>query len=305
MSDALVAAAGARAELDAPLGALTTYRVGGRAAVLVRLETLPDLAELAGPLAADPRPLLVVGRGSNMLVADAGFAGVALVLGEGFRDLSLEDDGERVAVSAGAALDLPVLARRVADQGVTGFEWAVGVPGSVGGAVAMNAGGHGGDMAGCVTSATGYDLAAGAPRTWSLADLAYRYRGSAIGPRDLVTGVRLHLARGDREASRAQIREIVAWRRAHQPGGANCGSVFRNPPDEPAGALIERAGLKGHRVGTAHVSEKHANFIQADEDGRADDVALLMREVRQTVLERCGVTLETEVRTVGFADAWP
>jgi UDP-N-acetylmuramate dehydrogenase len=279
--------------------------VGGRAQLLLRLETLADLTELAPVIAADDRPLLVVGRGSNLLVADEGFAGIVIVLGDEFRDLTIEAESDAVTVTAGAALDLPVLARRVADQGVAGFEWAVGVPGSVGGAVAMNAGGHGGDMAHCVRVASGVDLATGTPRTWTLADLAYRYRGSALGPRDLVTGVTLDLIRGDREVSRAQIKEIVAWRRAHQPGGANCGSVFRNPPGEAAGALIERAGLKGYRVGTAHVSEKHANFIQADDDGRADDVAALMREVRALVEERCGALLESEVRTVGFGTPWP
>jgi UDP-N-acetylmuramate dehydrogenase len=300
----LLAVAGSRAQRNAPLGARTTLRVGGAAAVLLTIDGPADLAELAPVLAACGGPVLVVGHGSNLLVADAGFDGVAVVLGDGFARAQWRDVDDRVVVTAGAAISLPVLARRLADDGVVGFEWAVGVPGTIGGAVAMNAGGHGGDMAGCVDAAEVVSGATGAILRPAAA-LGFRYRGSAIGPGELVSGATLVLARGDRTDARAQISEIVRWRREHQPGGANCGSVFQNPPGTSAGELIERAGLRGFRLGTARVSEKHANFIMADEGGAADDVLALMRAVREAVAASSGVTLVSEVRVVGFASEWP
>lgn len=299
---ALVAAAGSDAEVDAPFGACTTYRVGGRADVVVTVPTKARLIELSALLAAVER-LIVFANGSNLLVADEGFRGVALRLGEGFTDLSWTPGGasppEAVAVTAGAALDLPVMARRLAANGVVGFEWAVGVPGTVGGAVAMNAGGHGGDMAGVTTGAAVWDFATARSREWTPQELQFRYRGSAIGPRDLVIGAQLALSTGDRETAERQIREIVQWRRAHQPGGQNAGSVFRNPPEAPAGQLIDEAGCKGLRIGTAAVSTKHANFFQLDPDGRTADVLELIDAVRDRVRAHSGVTLEREVRLIG------
>ena len=163
-----------------------------------------------------------------------------------------------------------MLARRTAAAGLTGFEWAVGVPGSVGGAVRMNAGGHGSDIAACLVDVDVVDLAAaGAGRRASrpAEALGLRFRGSDLGDDEVVVAARLQLAPGDRAAAEATIDEIVRWRREHQPGGQNCGSVFVNPvPGEvSAGSLVDGLGLRGFRIGTAWVSEKHANFIQAAE----------------------------------------
>jgi UDP-N-acetylmuramate dehydrogenase len=299
----LLAVAGASARENVPLGPLTTYRVGGPARVLVHVEDHDHLERLAPALRACGAPVLVLGNGSNLLVSDAGFDGVALELGEGFRGLEWHVEDTAVSVLAGAALDLPVVARRLADAGVCGFEWAVGVPGTIGGATVMNAGGHGSDMAACLVSTLVFDLDSGEERTWSLADLAYGYRSSALRRNHLVLESTLRLGVGDAEESRGLIKEIVRWRREHQPGGANAGSVFRNPPGAHAGELIERCGLKGLRVGTAHVSDKHANFFQLDAHGRADDVAALLVEVRRRVLEATGVHLESELRLVGFEEA--
>ncbi len=308
---ALAAVLGERASLERPLGPLTTYGVGGPAALYVEVECPADLeavrAALRERVAGDGVPIFVIGRGSNLLVSDAGFDGIVLHLGGGFSALELPDAGEgrggaAPVVRAGAALALPVLARRVADAGWSGLSWAVGVPGSVGGAVRMNAGGHGSDMASCLVRYRWVDLVADEGGTDDAARLAYGYRSSSVTPTQLVLEADIRVTPGSAEVEQEAVAAIVRWRREHQPGGSNAGSVFTNPEGDSAGRLIESAGLKGFRLGTAHVSEKHANFIQADKGGRADDVHALMEHVRVVVAERCGVTLRTEVRLLGFGD---
>jgi UDP-N-acetylmuramate dehydrogenase len=195
---------------------------------------------------------------------------------------------------------LPVLARRVADAGWSGLSWAVGVPGSVGGAVRMNAGGHGSDMASCLVRYDWIDLTSDAGGTDDVSRLAYGYRTSSVGATQVVVAAELAVRAGSVEEEQAAVSAIVRWRRENQPGGSNAGSVFTNPAGDSAGRLIEAAGLKGFRMGTAHVSEKHANFIQADKDGRADDVQALMCHVRDVVAEHSGVVLRAEVRLLGF-----
>ncbi|HQU27257.1 MAG TPA: UDP-N-acetylmuramate dehydrogenase [Acidimicrobiales bacterium] len=289
---------GARVSEHAPLGSRTTYRVGGTARVLVSLARRGDLDEL-GPLLGDlGLDLVAVGNGSNLLVAD-GEVAVCVVRLEGeFADLDWRDDGDGVLVELGAGLDLPVAARRLARAGVTGFEWAVGVPGTVGGAVAMNAGGHGSDLAASLVSATLWREGRTERRDAAALELGYRH--SALVPGELVLGATLRLRRGDPAVAESEVRSVVRWRREHQPGGANAGSVFRNPPGDHAARLIEATGLKGWRRGSARVSEKHANFIQADEGGRAEDVYGLIVEVRARVLEATGVALVCENRFLGF-----
>jgi UDP-N-acetylmuramate dehydrogenase len=164
----------------------------------------------------------------------------------------------------------------------------------------MNAGGHGADMAGCLLRYTWVDLVRQRGGTDDVARLDYAYRHSSVGPTELVLEAEIALTPGDVGEEKAALSSIVRWRRAHQPGGSNAGSVFTNPPGEPAGKLIEEAGLKGFRLGTAHVSEKHANFIQVDDGGRADDILALMELVRARVFEHAGVALSAEVRLLGF-----
>ena len=196
-------------------------------------------------------------------MSDAGFDGIVLHLGR-FAGLDLPDatgDGAAApVVRAGAALALPVLARRVADAGWAGLSWAVGVPGSVGGAVRMNVGGHGSDMASCLVRYRWVDLVADAGGTDDAARLAYGYRTSTVTPTQLVVAADIRVTPGSVEEEHAAVAAIVRWRREHQPGGANAGSVFTNPEGDSAGRLIESAGLKGFRLGTAHVSDKHAEF---------------------------------------------
>jgi UDP-N-acetylmuramate dehydrogenase len=203
-------------------------------------------------------------------------------------------------VRAGAAVALPVLARRVADAGWSGLSWAVGVPGSVGGAVRMNAGGHGSDMASCLVRYSWVDLFSDAGGTDDVGRLGYGYRSSSVAVSHVVLAAELAVSAGSVAEEQAAVSAIVRWRREHQPGGSNAGSVFTNPEGDSAGRLIEAAGLKGYRLGTAYVSEKHANFIQADKNGRADDVHALMAHVRDVVAERSGVVLRAEVRLLGF-----
>lgn len=301
--DAVGAAAsilGGLAERDVPLGPLTTYRVGGRASLFVRATAQPDLERVRDAVRASGVAVLVVGKGSNLLVADRGFAGLAVTLGDGFARVDISGTG---AVRAGAATSLPVLARRTAAAGLRGFEWAVGVPGSVGGAVRMNAGGHGAEMRRVLRSAVVVDLAGGRAGEVPASELDLSYRHSNVSSTEVVAEAELRLTLGDREAAEREIAEVVRWRREHQPGGQNAGSVFTNPPGDSAGRLIDEAGLKGFTLGSAHVSAKHANFFQAHEGGSADDVYALILEVRRRVVEATGVDLVPELRMIGFGDA--
>lgn len=289
---------GDRATRDEPIAPHSTYRVGGTAALAVVIDDAADLQILGRAVAETGIEILVVGNGSNLLVADAGFAGVAVHLGASFSSIAIAG----TEVRAGAAALLPVVARRTAAAGLTGFEWAVGVPGSIGGAVRMNAGGHGSDMARSLLRVRVFDTRTGEDVTVPVADLELGYRRSAIGRNQVVLEATLALAPADRDACEAEISEIVGWRRTNQPGGQNAGSVFTNPPGDSAGRLIDEAGGKGLRVGSAEVSAKHANFIQADPGGRADDVVALMLQVQAMVEASTGVHLHAETVLVGFPD---
>ncbi|MEA2901267.1 MAG: UDP-N-acetylmuramate dehydrogenase [Actinomycetota bacterium] len=289
---------GERARRDVPLGPFTTYRVGGPAALLLRAEDEDDLELARRAVAASGIAVLVVGRGSNLLVADSGFPGLVVTLGEKFATI----DVDGTTVRAGGSVSLPVLARRTAAAGLTGLEWAVGVPGSVGGGVRMNAGGHGSEIKGTLRGARLFDLAAivAGATDMTAADLDLGYRHSSVAPAQVVVSAEFGLAVGDRAAAEAELAAIVRWRRENQPGGANAGSVFTNPPGDSAGRLVDAAGCKGLRRGSAFVSPKHANFFQVDDKGRAADVVELMEAVRAAVQQAFGVLLETEVRLVGF-----
>jgi UDP-N-acetylmuramate dehydrogenase len=334
----LTAALGRPVERDVPFTSLTTYGLGGPAAVLVRVQREEDLAAVAGSLPAGV-PFLCVGRGSNLLVADEGFAGVAVLLDGPLAELAVipdQADPGRAAVVAGGGVRLPVLARQAAAAGWGGVEFFAGIPGSVGGAVRMNAGGHGKETVEVLRRAWVVDVGGGrgpggrgvSPRQGRreppraaeerpVGSLDLTYRHSNLGPAHVVVRAEFTVAARPAEECKAEIDEVVRWRRANQPGGNNAGSVFTNPPGDSAGRLIDHCGLKGFRVGTAWVSERHANFFQAEPDGqgRAADVVGLVLEVQQRVEAETGVHLVPELRRVAFAglagarsgapQAWP
>ena len=287
---------------NVPLAPFTTYRLGGPAALYVHAESVDDLYVVSVALQNTHLPLLVIGRGSNLLVADEGFRGLALTLGAFAEGISLPEPGSEPVVVFGGSVSMPVAARQSVHHSLAGFEWAVGVPGSIGGGVRMNAGGHGSDMAASLRRVRVYHLYKGIEANVQAVDLGLRFRGSALTDHHIVLNTTLKLSWGDKEVGEKKLAEIVHWRREHQPGGQNAGSVFINP--EPgknsAGALIDQLGLRGTRFGTASVSEKHANFIQSDLGGSARDVVTLMAEIRRRVREVYGFDLRSEIRLVGF-----
>jgi UDP-N-acetylmuramate dehydrogenase len=289
-----------RVRRAAPSGEFTTYRVGGPFAAVVLIGDDAALDALARIVATVDVPVLVVGRGSNLLVADGGFAGIAVVLGDEFERIVV--DASAASVLAGGSASLPVLARRAAAAGVSGLEFYVGIPGSVGGAVRMNAGGHGRETRDVLIDVDLLDLRGGIRTTKAAGAFDFGYRRSNLEDHTVVCAARFAGSSDAAEACTARIDAIVKWRREHQPGGANAGSVFSNPPDDSAGRLIDAAGLKGLRIGGAVVSEKHANFIVADPTATAADVRALLEEVRRRVIDTTGIALETEVRLVGFDD---
>ncbi|MFM8602100.1 MAG: UDP-N-acetylmuramate dehydrogenase [Actinomycetota bacterium] len=299
-------AAGQAVEVEAPFGALTTYGVGGPAALTVEVVDAGDARAVGTVLSSHPgTDVFVLGNGSNTLVADDGFDGVVVRTRPPRDPAAFEVRVVDGTVSVGAWMPLPVLARRSVAAGAHGLEWAVGVPGTVGGAVRMNAGGHGAEMVDSLVSVEIVSLVTGASAEVPAAGLGLHFRGSAIGPAHLVTRATFAVSPPGDHDGEADIAAIVAWRREHQPGGRNAGSVFVNPsPGEwSAGALIDAAGMRGVAVGGAAVSEKHANFIQAGAGATAADVVALMETVQDTVRDRTGTVLRSEVRMIGFGPA--
>lgn len=288
------------ATADEPLAPHTTYKLGGPASVFATPRDIHELSTVGKAVGETGLPVLVIGRGSNLLIADSGFDGIVVSLSAMGESIEIDD----VEVEAGGSAAMPVVARRTAAAGLVGFEWAVGVPGSIGGAVRMNAGGHGSDIAAVLVSALLIDLRTGRQGWVPGERLGLRMRGSDIADHQVVVAARLLLAHGDPVTAEATIAEIVRWRREHQPGGQNAGSVFVNPvPGEvAAGALIERLGLRGFSIGGAVVSEKHANFVQATEGATAADVRAVIEHVREVVHVATGYLLRSEVRLAGFAD---
>ncbi len=281
-----------------PLARFTTARIGGPADALVIVEDIQALADVVWGAWADGTPVTLLGGGSNVLIADRGVRG--LVVLNRARTVRFETDGR---VWAASGVLLPTLARLCAERGWSGLEWAIGVPGTVGGAVVGNAGAHGGDIASCLESVE-LLLPEEGPVTWRAEQLALGYRTSRLKtwprtPRPVVLAARFALRPGDPEALLERMAAFNAYRRRTQPGGASIGSMFRNPPGDYAGRLIEAAGLKGARRGGIVISTLHANFFINEGGGTAADVRALMAEVQRRVWEQFGVLLEPEIEFVG------
>lgn len=289
-----------RMAADAPLGPTTWFRVGGPAEVLVRPA---DAADLVAFLAALPLeiPLTVIGAASNLIVRDGGVPGVVIRLARGFADITVEDH----AVVAGAgALDATV-AEHAAQAGLAGLEFLSGIPGSIGGAVAMNAGAYGGDMAGVL------DWAEIVTRQGELvrltcADIGFSYRHSGLPAESVVVRARLHARPGDAGAIAARMAEIRASREATQPVRARTGgSTFRNPPGARAWELIDGVGARGLSRGGAQVSEKHCNFLLNTGAATAADLEGLGEEIRRRVHEASGIVLDWEIKRIGVPATRP
>ena len=299
---ALRAAVGGQVLAREPLARHTTMRLGGPAAAFVRAESVTDLVAVATVCAEHRREWLILGRGSNLLVAEAGWPGVVVTLGRGFR--GIEVTGDRV--EAGAAEPMPVLARATAAAGLGGLAFGIAIPGSLGGAVRMNAGAMGAEVADVLERANLVSLVDGSHTSRTPEQLGYRYRSSALGAHEVVVGAVLQLHRAHAAALEEQLRTYRAWRRAHQPvNEPSCGSVFRNPDGDAAGRLVDAAGLKGTAVGGVRVSERHANFFTVRPGSSADDAGRLVRLVQRRVRERFGVQLEPEVVLAGFGESGP
>jgi UDP-N-acetylmuramate dehydrogenase len=297
---------GVRAERDAPLARLTTMRLGGPADLLATAHNGFELRGLIRFARTRGVPLLVLGRGSNIVVSDRGIRGMVIQV----RAEQSQIEGDRYVASAG--IPMARAATETQKAGLSGLEFGLAIPGTVGGAIWANAGAHGSDIAGVLESADVL-LPDGSEVKVPAADLGLAYRDSRFkhqaqgAERDIVLGGAFRLEAEAADVIKARLDEIRHWRQAHQPLGVpSAGSVFRNPsPDVSAGELIDAAGLKGTRMGGAVVSEKHANFIVADRTATAADVRRLGDHVRATIQARDGIDLRYEVEFVGDWSGWP
>lgn len=278
------------------LAPLTTYKLGGPARWYAEPGSTVDLTRLAEAIQAEPCPVLVLGRGSNLVISDSGYPGLVLRLGRRFAQITPE--GEEVL--AGGLAALPQVARIITSTGRRNLEFMIGVPGTVGGGVRQNAGCFGSDIDDVLIEARVFDLSDGSDVLRARSQLEFGYRQSSIAPTQVVVEARFATAPGNSAAGLRQIKEYTRWRRDHQPGGTlNAGSVFKNPPGDSAGRLIDSLGLKGTSVGGASVSEKHANFFVALPGTKAIDVYLLVEQVAAKVEAETGVTLEPEIQFAG------
>jgi UDP-N-acetylmuramate dehydrogenase len=279
----------------------TSWRVGGLARYYAEPATPAEAIALATWATDQQLPLIWIGRGTNLLVWDEGFDGVIAVY-RGQR-WELHDQGESAELWIEAGAPMAGTARRLAAMGWAGLEWAEGLPGTVGGAIVGNAGCYGGNVAGQLIAAE--LLMNGCERVeWSINDLAYTYRESILKQMQhtplppLVLSGRFRLRRADPAVLTARMAAIAAERKQKTPAGSSCGSVFKNPPGDFAGRLIEAVGLKGTRIGDAEISPLHANYIVNHGQARAADILALIDLARATVAERFGITLQLEVRII-------
>ena len=281
-----------------PMARHTSWRVGGPAALFIVAETLGDLKRATDALLEQEVPFTVVGRGTNLLVADAGYDGAVIMLGNEFRRHAIDADERHIR--AGAATLLAALVQDAFKAGLSGLAFAVGIPGTFGGALAMNAGANKGWIGDVAESVTVFVPGQGLRRLRG-SEIPWQYRASGLDRLGIIVEGVLRVEEGDPQRIRAEMERFFKARKESQPlSQPNAGSVFRNPPEGPsAGELIEQCGMKGRRVGGAVVSEKHANFIVNAGDAKANDVVSLMREIAEAVRRDNGVELRPEIRFLG------
>jgi UDP-N-acetylmuramate dehydrogenase len=295
----LRAECGDRVRTQFPMAPLTSFRIGGPAALYLEPERDEDLVAAGEAVRETNLPFVVIGKGSNILVADAGFAGLALRLGRGYRWAAR--DGDRL--TGGGAMPLPALAGVALGHALAGLEFGVAIPASLGGAVRMNAGAHGSDVSSVIEEVVVFELLSGARRWLAATEVGFGYRHTDLPADAVVVAATARLSVGNADEIRGRMDEAREWRQRTQPRAEpNCGSVFTNPRGDHAARLIDEAGLKGSAIGGASVSPKHANFIVAGPGATAADVMALIRHVVETVAARTGVRLEPEVRLVGDLD---
>jgi UDP-N-acetylmuramate dehydrogenase len=286
---------GARVRASMPLAELTSFHIGGPADLFVNVEDETELMHAKSAAYRAGVPCFCLGAGTNLLVSDRGMRGLVVRLGDGFSKIKVDDT--KVVAGAGAAFG--TLVQTVVDQGLEGLEFGEGIPGTVGGGLVMNAGAFGGEIAKVVTLVHGV-TEAGEALALTNDDVKFAYRRTELPRHFVITQVDFELARGDRERLMARVADLKAKRASRQPRGVpNAGSIFKNPPGNFAGKLLEGAGLKGTRLGGAAFSEQHANFIVNLGGAQAADVRALIDMARNKVKEQNGVLLEPEVRLVG------
>ncbi len=288
---------GKRLQENVSLAPYTSARIGGPADALVTATSADELAETVSRLWELDVPYVMLGGGSNVLVSDKGVRGVVVL--NRAKDVRFnKDDMPKVRAEAGVVI--ANLARRAASHGLAGLEWAAAVPGTVGGAVYGNAGAFGGDMSGSLIQTE--ILTENGRETWPVEKMRYGYRSSILKRQSLrviVLWAELRLEHSTKEAVSVKISEFSERRKATQPPGASMGSMFKNPPNDFAGRLIEAAGLKGSRIGTAEISPVHANFFINHGQTKAEDVRALVNLAQKTVVEKFGVDLELEIELIG------
>ncbi|MFZ2755739.1 MAG: UDP-N-acetylmuramate dehydrogenase [Atopobiaceae bacterium] len=280
------------------MGRRTSYRIGGPAALHVTANTYEALVATIETLHREGVEWALLGKGTNVLVSDAGFSGCVVALGRDFQHTTFGPDGR---VTAGAAVILSRLVAQTLKQGLTGLEFCVGIPGTVGGAISMNAGTRREWISRRVVDVVCYHPLEGL-RRYARPDVNWQYRSTSLPPSEIVLEATLQLAPGEREAIARDMEERIARRRERQPlGKPSCGSVFRNPPGASVGAMLEACGLKGFSVGGAQVSDIHANFIVNNGTASADDVVAVMRAMHDKVRDTYDVDLQPEVKFLGFS----
>jgi UDP-N-acetylmuramate dehydrogenase len=280
----------------------TTARVGGAVAAVLFAHSSQELADISSSLWDLNAPFHILGSGSNVLVSDAGVEAVIVI--NRARAVRIDSNTNPPTVWTESGANLGGVARQTALRGLSGLEWAATVPGTVGGAVYGNAGAHAGDMRDSLLVAEILHRSSGRSM-WTCDQLEYSYRSSVLKQQPgqvVVLAAQMKLTPSTREKVQARISSFTTQRRSTQPPGASLGSMFKNPPGDYAGRLIEAAGLKGTRVGGAEISSVHANFFVNDEDATSSDIYSLIRMAQQTVKERFGVELELEIELIGN---WP
>ncbi len=284
-----------RLKVNQSLAEFTSFRIGGPADFFITVESETELMRAERAAHRAGVPTFCLGHGTNLLVSDRGIRGLVIRLGDGFNKISVDD----VKVTAGAGVDFGELVETVVERGLEGLEFGEGIPGTVGGGLVMNAGAFGGEIARVVTLVHGV-TEEGEALALTPDEVNFAYRRTNLPPHFVISRVAFELQHGDREALRARVMEVRSKRAARQPRDVpNAGSIFKNPPGNFAGRLLQAAGMKGHRIGGAAFSEQHANFIVNLGGARADDVQALIQMARDKVRASSGIVLETEVKLVG------